>query len=763
MDEQRIRDIAAAAIAEGRGALTELEGMDVLDAMGIETPRRAFVRGPDEAALAVRSGAIRGERVVVKVVSSAIAHKTEAGGVAFSLNTPIDVRQAIERMKARLGDRSYDGFSINELVSFDRGLGREIIAGYRFAPDFGPVVSMGFGGIYAEYIAKSFRPGAATLIVSPLTVDREVAQAELSRNALQAILSGGLRGTKRILGLDTLASLALALSTAAPVLAAAGILELEVNPFAVCGEGVTARLVALDALAKVGKPPAGIEERKGRLVYPPEAERPVAKIDKLLRPASAAVIGVSEKSMNSGRVILLNLIANGFDRERIYVVKPGATEVDGCACVPDVASLPEKVDLFVLVIPANKAPGVLADLVERDKAESIIVIPGGFEEKAGTEEITARMRAALARSREAGGGPVIVGGNCLGILSVPGKYNTLFIPEYKLPRRPGASDPVALISQSGAFAITRLSNHPGLAPMYVVTCGNQTDATVGDFLERMADDPSIRIFALYVEGFKPLDGERALLACGRITSSGRTVIVYRAGRSAEGAAASASHTASIAGDYAITRALFRQAGAIVAESLEQFDDALTTFALLEGKARTGRALGALSNAGFECVAMADNLGELELAVVSPETKARLGAAFAQAGIGDIVDVHNPVDLTPMADDAAYEECFRALLDDAGVDCAIAGIVPLSANIQSLPKGPGHDEDSGREDGIAARYGRLMAATDKPWVAVVDSGPLYDGLARELESRGVPTFRSADRALAALNLWSGASRPAKSYA
>lgn len=763
MDEQRIRDIAAAAIAEGRGALTELEGMDVLDAMGIETPRRAFVRGPDEAALAVRSGAIRGERVVVKVVSSAIAHKTEAGGVAFSLNTPIDVRQAIERMKARLGDRSYDGFSINELVSFDRGLGREIIAGYRFAPDFGPVVSMGFGGIYAEYIAKSFRPGAATLIVSPLTVDREVAQAELSRNALQAILSGGLRGTKRILGLDTLASLALALSTAAPVLAAAGILELEVNPFAVCGEGVTARLVALDALAKVGKPPAGIEERKGRLVYPPEAERPVAKIDKLLRPASAAVIGVSEKSMNSGRVILRNLIANGFDRERIYVVKPGATEVDGCACVPDVASLPEKVDLFVLVIPANKAPGVLADLVERDKAESIIVIPGGFEEKAGTEEITARMRAALARSREAGGGPVIVGGNCLGILSVPGKYNTLFIPEYKLPRRPGASDPVALISQSGAFAITRLSNHPGLAPMYVVTCGNQTDATVGDFLERMADDPSIRIFALYVEGFKPLDGERALLACGRITSSGRTVIVYRAGRSAEGAAASASHTASIAGDYAITRALFRQAGAIVAESLEQFDDALTTFALLEGKARTGRALGALSNAGFECVAMADNLGELELAVVSPETKARLGAAFAQAGIGDIVDVHNPVDLTPMADDAAYEECFRALLDDAGVDCAIAGIVPLSANIQSLPKGPGHDEDSGREDGIAARYGRLMAATDKPWVAVVDSGPLYDGLARELESRGVPTFRSADRALAALNLWSGASRPAKSYA
>jgi acyl-CoA synthetase (NDP forming) len=763
MDERKIRDIAAAAIIEGRDSLTELEGMDVLDAMGIETPRRAFVRDSEEAALAARSGAIRGERVVVKVVSSAIAHKTEAGGVAFSLNTPIDLRAAVDRMRTRLGDRPYEGFSLNEMVSFEPGLGREIIAGYRFAPDFGPVVSIGFGGIYAELIAKSFRPDAATLVVSPLTVDRELAQAELSRNALQAILSGGLRGTKRILGLDSLASLALAFSAAAPVLAAAGVLELEVNPFAVCGEGVASRLVALDALAKVGKPPAGIEERGGRLVYPPQADRPVAKIDSLLRPASAAVIGVSEKAMNSGRVILRNLIANGFERSRIYVVKPGASEVDGCACVPDVASLPEKVDLFVLVIPAARAPGVLADLVESDKAESIIVIPGGFEEKAGTEQITARMSSALARSRRSGGGPVIVGGNCLGILSVPGKYNTLFIPEYKLPRRPGASDPVALISQSGAFAITRLSNHPGLAPKYVVTCGNQMDATVGDFLERMADDESIRIFALYVEGFKPLDGEKALLACGRISSSGRTVIFYRAGRSAAGAAASASHTASIAGDYAVTRALFRQAGAIVAESLEEFDDALTTFALLEGKARTGRALGALSNAGFECVAMADNLGELELAEISAATRDRLGAAFAQAGIGDIVDVHNPVDLTPMADDAAYEECFRALLEDPLVDCAIAGIVPLSANIQSLPKGPGHDEDSGSEDGIAARYGRIMAATDKPWVAVVDSGPLYDGLARELESRGVPTFRSADRALAALGLWASASRQTKSYA
>jgi acyl-CoA synthetase (NDP forming) len=134
---------------------------------------------------------------------------------------------------------------------------------------------------------------------------------------------------------------------------------------------------------------------------------------------------------------------------------------------------------------------------------------------------------------------------------------------------------------------------------------------------------------------------------------------------------------------------------------------------------------------------------------------RLAAAFAKAGIGGIVDVHNPLDLTPMADDECYEDCFRAILEDGGVDCGIAGIVPLTAALHSMASGPDYAGDLNREDGIAVRYGRLMTLTSKPWVAVVDSGPLYDPLARALESRGIPTFRSADRALAALALWMAA--------
>ena len=155
------------------------------------------------------------------------------------------------------------------------------------------------------------------------------------------------------------------------------------------------------------------------------------------------------------------------------------------------------------------------------------------------------------------------------------------------------------------------------------------------------------------------------------------LILYRAGRTAAGAKASASHTASIAGDYPVTKALFSQAGAVVVDSLEEFDDALTTFTLLLGKRSQGRRLGAVSNAGFECVAIADNLGALELASFSPDTGRKLEAVFAKAKVSEIVDVHNPIDLTPSSPDFGYDESFRAVLEDPGVDCGIVGIVPLT--------------------------------------------------------------------------------------
>ncbi|MBP7094595.1 MAG: acetate--CoA ligase family protein [Spirochaetia bacterium] len=751
MDAAPIRKLVDAALAEGRDALTELEGLAILEAMGVPTARRHFVKDSKEAAA---KALLPGPRAVLKVISPEILHKTEVGGVAIVPNESAAIADSVRAMEAKFAGQKVEGYTINEFVPFEPRLGHEIIVGYRFAPDFGPVVSFGPGGVYTEFLATVFKPGAANAFWSPAVSGRAEVERALRDNAVRTLLCGGLRGTRAALEERKLVDVVAAFVEASSLFPALGILEFEVNPFAVAkdekGEG---RLVALDALVKIGRLEGGELERVGdRIVNAAQAARPLGKIDRILEPRSAAVIGVSEKGMNNGRIILRNLIENGFDRTRLYVVKPGLDELDGCRCVPDVASLPEKVDLFVLAIPAAQAALAIAELAETDKAESVIVIPGGLEEKQGTEEIVGRMKAALAKARASGGGPLLNGGNCLGIRSVPGRYNTLFIPEHKLPMPKGEVAPIAVISQSGAFAICRVSKHPRVNPKYVITCGNQMDLTVGDYLERLADDRGLEIFAVYVEGFKPLDGEKTLRAVRRIVDSGRSVIFYRAGRTAAGAAASASHTASIAGDWPVTRALMAQAGAVVVETLDDFDDALTTFALLRGKKAAGRRLGALSNAGFECVAFADNLGSLELAGFSPASVPRLEKVFADSRISEIVDVHNPIDLTPMAPDAAYDDTFRTILDDPNVDCGLAGIVPLTGAMNTLGAGEGHAEDVTREDSVAGRYGRIMAETDKPWIAVVDSGSLYDPLADELGRRGVPIFRTADRALRMLNLW-----------
>lgn len=745
--------------SENRDSLTETEGTAMLKAMDIALPSHHFVKNAEEyRVLAESSGShilFHGGKAVVKVISPQILHKTEMGGVDIVENNPEVIHASIRTMEERFKSFQVEGYTINEFVQFEPKLGHEIIFGYRFAPDFGPVVSFGPGGIFAEYLAENFKTGTANLFFSPHLATRDLVEKALSRTVVYGLLCAGLRNTKPIIAGSELVDALMKFIEAAPALAAAGVSEFEVNPMVISKRNGKAELVALDCLVKLKDFSAmGLsQDSDGVPLNPAQHARPTDNIDHILKPESAAIIGVSEKGMNNGRIILRNLLENGFDAQRLYVIKQGVPDIDGCQCVPDIASLPEKVDLFVLVIPASGTPETLAQIAELDKAWSVIVIPGGLEEKSGSDTIVARMKKSLDDARAQGKGPLINGGNCLGIRSVPGKYNTLFIPEHKLPMPKGKLAPLAVISQSGAFAICRISKHPDINPKYTITCGNQMDVTIGDYLEFLAQDPEIRIFAVYVEGFKMLDGLKTLNAAKAIAESGRTVIFYRAGRTQAGAGAAASHTASIAGDYPVTRELFAQAGAIVCSSLDEFDDAMTLFTLLDGKKARGNRLGAVSNAGFECVAIADNLGSMKLAAFSESTSRELQEIFVQTKIADIVDVHNPLDLTPMAGDDAYEMSFRTALLNEGTDLGIVGIVPLTVMMNTLAADPEkHTEDVTRDDSIAFRYGRLARETNKPFVAVVDTGPLYDPLCRQLEAQGVPVFRTADRALKMLELW-----------
>ncbi|HSQ38014.1 MAG TPA: acetate--CoA ligase family protein [Acidimicrobiia bacterium] len=716
--------VAAAALAEGRRALTEVEAYAVAGALGIGVPAHRVVlpggRVPPLDGLA-------GEQVVVKVLAAAVAHKTDRGGVRVVPREVGAVESAIAAMSPAFAGEQVLGWLVAEYVAHDGGPGGEVLLGVRRTAEFGPVVVLGIGGTHAEMLAPALPP--AVLRIGGREAERARA---LSRSPAVDLLTTGSRGGAPAVGAGALASFLTRLLARVPGLPPE-VVEFEANPVVFTAGGP----VALDALARLGSVPAAAPER------------PAGQIDRLLHPRSMAIVGVSER-MNPGRVILENALAAGFPADSVTVVKPGVQEIAGCRCVPDLGALPGKVDLLVLSIGAAAAPEALEEVVVRGAAEGVILIPGGLGERAGSEALAERARAAVADGRRRGNGPVVNGGNSMGIRSVPGRYDATFIPGYKASPSPGApAAPLAVISQSGAFAIARLDRLTLLRPRYLVTLGNQLDLTAGDYLAFWQDDPAVEVFACYLEGFRPGDGSRFLDAAARIRDRGGVVILYLGGRTPAGAAAVSSHTASLAPDHRVARALTADAGVLTAESLEDFEDLLRLAVLLRRREIAGPGLGAVSNAGFECVALADNPGPFFLPLLGSGTVARIEAVLAGLRLQSLVGVQNPLDLTPMADAAAFGEAAAAVLADPAVEVAVVGCVPLTPVLATLEAGPGHSEDLAASGSLARRLIDLWRATTKPWVLVIDGGSLYDPLARHLEREGVPVFRAADRALRAL--------------
>jgi acyl-CoA synthetase (NDP forming) len=187
----------------------------------------------------------------------------------------------------------------------------------------------------------------------------------------------------------------------------------------------------------------------------------------------------------------------------------------------------------------------------------------------------------------------------------------------------------------------------------------------------------------------------------------------------------------------------------VADTLAEFENAVRALPALAGKTARGNRIGLISNAGFECVILADGLKngfELELAVLAEPTTKRLAEILSPLGIDRLQDIRNPLDLTPVADDAAFAGCVEALLTDPGVDGAVVSPVPMTAALQTLVPSAAHGEDITSPQSVGRRLVEIIGRTDKPVVVNIDAGSLYDPLAEMLSGSGVPVFRRSDEAL-----------------
>ncbi len=748
----------------GRETLLEHEVYAVLQAIGIDTPAHLYLPA-GQAVTGEDLARLPGSGLVLKVVSPHILHKSDVGGVRFVEKDAEAVNRAAAEMLATVpkrhtrwmrehqsaeaagshegGDAQIEGILILEAVEYEKsGFGAELLLGLRNSREFGPIVSVGSGGLDVEYLNARLREGSSVSIASThLWEDRDVARL-LRPLALYDKLTTSFRGRPPLVSEDKLAGLCLKFQRLGAHFSPYSgdsefvIEEAEVNPFVVS----RGRLLPLDGLCRISRRKDTAEAR------------PHGDIEFLLAPRSIGIIGVSEK-MNIGRIILKNILKQGFPNEKVYVVKPGTEEIEGCRCVPDVASLPETVDLFVHTVSAEQGLQVMRDLIQAQKARSVIFIAGGMGEKEGTEDIEANIKSLIREGRAANRQvPVVNGGNCLGIFSRPGNYDTTFVPEHKifsLPRVDVRPLPLVYLSQSGAYMISRMSQIPGVEPAYAVSIGNQIDLTISDYLNFLKDRDEARVFALYIEGFLPGDGLALVRAAREITRQpGKAVVAYKAGRSAEGRAATASHTASVAGDYAVSRALLDQAGVIVARTIDEFDDTIRGLCFLADKRVRGNRVGLISNAGFECVIMSDSIaGEpaLELAHFSDATGERIARALEPLGITRLQDIRNPMDVTPVADDGAFAACVEAILEDENMDCAVVSPLPMSPAMNTLAPSVFHGEDLMREGSTPRRLIDIFHRTDKPFVVSIDSGEPYRAMKELFEKEGVPVFRRCDEA------------------
>ncbi|MBK8166350.1 MAG: acetate--CoA ligase family protein [bacterium] len=728
--------------------LNEPEVYALLAALGLRHGACAVAAAGADLAAWARDAALladRDGRLVLKLVGRDILHKTEAGGVRLLRLTAGDagvaeaaaeLARAAETMLAgarAAGVTGIEGVMAAAFVPHQANRpGCEVLLTLRQDPAFGPCVVVGIGGTLTEW-----HGAGATLVLPAVGLDAaRVETALLGHPRLALLVKPSRLYSEPPLAVAELAAAAVALADLGQ---AAGpgspgewtLEELEINPAVAGPLGLT----ALDGVARVS-------QRKW-----PGRQRPLARVKALMDPRSAVVLGVSAKGRNPGRIIVDNLArARSLAPGRLYVVHPAAESIGGAPCFRDVASLPDRCDLAVIALPAQEAVGAVRELVEHDRAQAIILNPGGFAE-AGRGDLAAEIESVLAAGQDrAGGGPVLVGGNCLGIVSRD-RYNTFFLPEYKLPFRSGPGRNLALVSQSGAYLVTFTSNFDGvIEPRCSISFGNQMDLTVSDFLAHYIDEPEVDVFACYVEGFRDGDGARFLEQARRARARGMRVVMFKAGRTALGAQAAASHTASLAGDYAVARACLEEAGVDVAGSLDEFEDLIRTFTLLAGRPAAGNRVGIISNAGFECSTVTDELAGLRLADLDDAARAVLDGALPP-----FAHRLNPVDATPMADSKAFADCCAAILTCPGVDTALLSAVPVTGAMDTLPADPAgtHPEDIAGPGSLPALMLKAIEASAKPVVVVVDSGDLYQPLRRCFEAAGVPVFRKVDRAARAL--------------
>jgi len=711
--------------------LFEHEVYTILSGMGLRVPVHVVVTGPDQINDILLSQ-FQGRKIVVKAIAPDVGHKERMGGVKTVSKSVKAVRSAFDSISRSFSDQGLlvQGVLLVQWIRYSRELGNEVLLGFRESEAFGPVISLSKGGNDAEHFATHF--SAPNLILAP--IDRQWASALMeSTHIYQKYVGQGLSRyvDPMVDAAVKFSDLAVAFSSYFSSRTGFVITEFEVNPFVFAPDK---QFIALDGLARFEKrqsPPIDM------------APRPTKTIRPFFEPRGIAVVGVSTADKTKpGHIIFQNLVK--LQRDDVYAVNPKGGEFKADNLVAPVyqslMAIAHPVDLAIVTVPAGAALSVVEECAQKG-VKAVILIPGGFSEVDRHRDVEDKI-LTLARDN----GFRVMGPNCLGIIYAGNErskgINTFFASEEKFAVKFEKETNVALLNQSGALGIIEIENlKNAISPKVIVSYGNQLDVDPCDLVGFFQDDTAVDVIGCYIEGFKPYAGRKFFNIAGR---SKKPVIVYKAGRTEAGRLATQSHTASIAGEYEVAKAAMKQAGLIVADTMIDHGDLVKTFALLSDFSVTGNRLVVIANAGYEKTIAADNLGYLQIANFDDVTASKLKAILPSMVLPDPL-----LDLSPMADDAMFEGCIQAVLSSDAVDALLISIIPQSALLHTTD-----EEIQQNPRNIAARIIRLVHQHKKPTAVSVNvisgADAVYNNLGKTLDSGGVPTFLTANRAMFCLN-------------
>ena len=446
-----------------------------------------------------------------------------------------------------------------------------------------------------------------------------------------------------------------------------------------------------------------------------------------LNPNSVAIIGASKDPTKRGFRAIQTLLQEKF-AGAIFPINPKESEILGLPCHPDLAAVPQEIDLALICTPARTLPAMVKACGEKG-VKGAVVLAGGFSE-AGAEG-TRLEQEMVAAARQFG--VRLVGPNTSGMFNTHKACNLVGFSNLE-------AGGIGILSQSGNMALSlvtegQINGHMGFSTYIGV--GNEADLQFSEYLDYFGDDEQTKVVIAYVEGLK---NGHAFLESARRVCRIKPVVLYKSGRTEVGQSAAKSHTGALAGSYGVARGALQQAGVTVVSQSDQILSVAEALALLPPP--PSKRIAILADGGGHATIAADALTEqgMTLPRLSQQTRERLAAILPPAAaLANPVDVAGGTDANP----EVFADCAEAILADPSVDALlIVGLFGGYAIRFSETLGPIESHTASRLGGMIERFG-------KPIMLQSLYAPMRTESLVTLRAAGVPVHESVERAVRCL--------------